>query len=229
MTYLNLLLRTLKLKRNKSEYNDLICSAIERGLNDKIVQVRIKSWDLFKELISDQTEKPIELKDLSNIIGLLIDYLSENNPKVKEKSEDMLNSFMMSDKFDFNESLTLILSRGSKINKAITRYNHSKLTFLVNAIEKEAESPIRIIKNIKKTNFPISLFLDFVDKWIIKREKVLNKMIREKVEKAIWLSYTKSNFDSIKDYINDIDEITYSNLTQKIPELKPKTPEVQTK
>ena len=160
---------------------------------------------------------------------MFIDYLSENNPKVREKSEDMLKTLLSSDRFDFNEGLTLILSKGSKINKAITRYNHSKLTFLVDVIEKETDSPIKISKGLKKSSFPVSLFLDFVDKSIVKREKVLNKIIREKVEKAIWIAYTKSNFDGIKDYVNDLDEITYINLSQKIPELKPKTPEVQTK
>ena len=39
-------------------------------------------------------------------------------------------------------------------------------------------------KDDKKSTFPIALFLDFIEKMIIRREKGLNKIVRENVEKA---------------------------------------------
>lgn len=53
---------------------------------------------------------------------------------------------------------------------------------------------------------------------------MLNKQTREKVEKAFLICYTKSNFDSIKDYTSQLDDVTMLNLCSKIPELKPPTP-----
>ena len=88
------------------------------------MQVRIKACDLLQELINDPTDKSIQLKDLNSIIGILVDFLSENNPKVKEHSEEILKLILTNKKLDFNEGLTAILTKGSKMNKAVTRYNH---------------------------------------------------------------------------------------------------------
>lgn len=57
------------------------------------------------------------------------------------------------------------------------------------------------------------------------REKVLNRSLREKVETAYLIAYKKSSYDSIKDYISHLDNLTLSNLCKHIPEIKPTTPE----
>ena len=208
-------------KTNKQEWLDLLWSAVEKGLNDKIIQVKIKSWDLLKEILDDKSSNPIELKDITSVVGLLVDFLSENNAKLRERSGEMLRAWVLGGKFDKNEALTNIIVKGSKMNKAITRYNHWKLEFLVSVMGSDSE-PI-LEKDDKKSTFPIALFLDFIEKMIIRREKGLNKIVRENVEKAFLIWYKNSNYDAIKDYVNYLDSTTLSNLSAIIPELRPKT------
>ena len=188
------------------------------------MQVRIKACDLLQELINDPTDKSIQLKDLNSIIGILVDFLSENNPKVKEHSEEILKLILTNKKLDFNEGLTAILTKGSKMNKAVTRYNHWKLNFLIYILEEQFENSDASKTDHKKSNFPTSLFLEFVDKSILKREKALNRSMREKVEKAFIIAYQQSNYETIKDYTGSLDHLSISNLVKHIPELKPPTP-----
>lgn len=108
----------------RQELMNLLLSAVERGMMDKIVQVKMKACDLVKELVSDSSQKMLDLKELSVIIGILVDFLSENNTKIREKSEETLKAIFDSSKFGFNDTLISILSKTSKMNKAITRYNH---------------------------------------------------------------------------------------------------------
>lgn len=77
------------------EKNELLCTAVERGLNDKIVQVRIKACDLLIQMLHEKANKPVDIKELSTIIGILVDFLSENNTKIKEKSEETLRILML--------------------------------------------------------------------------------------------------------------------------------------
>lgn len=76
-----------------------------------------------------------------------------------------------------------------------------------------------------KKNFPTSLLLEFVEKCIVLREKVLNRSLREKVEYAYIISYENSNYDSIKDFISGLDKLLLVNLAKRIPELIPQIPE----
>lgn len=166
----------------------------------------------------------MNLKDLNSIIGILVDFLSENNPKVKEHSEEILKLILTNKKLDFNEGLTAILTKGSKMNKAVTRYNHCKLNFLIYILEEKFDNSEPSNTEHKKSSFPTSLFLEFVDKSILKREKVLNRSLREKVEKAFVIAYQQSNYETIKDYTSSLDHLSISNLIKHIPELKPPTP-----
>lgn len=108
------------------------------------------------------------------------------------------------------------------MNKAITRYNHCKLSFLVDIIN---EHEGKFADRVKKDNFPVSLLLEFVEKNIVQREKVLNKSLREKVEKAYTIAYKHSNYNGIKDFTSHLDHISISNLREEIPELRPSTAE----
>lgn len=180
----------------KHELLELMLNAVERGLDDKIVQVKLKACDLFKEMLLDQSSKSVDIKDASQVIGILADFLTENNPKVKEKCEDTLKTMLINSKIVFNEGLICILSKGSKMNKNVTRYNHCKLEFLISIFS----HPQIAESSDNNSNFPTALFLDFIDKGILMREKVLNRSLREKVERAFIIAYEKSNYETIKDY-----------------------------
>lgn len=88
------------------------------------MQVRVKACELLKEIITSPSQKCLDLKVLSDVIGILVDFLSENNSKIRERSEEALKMIFGQDKFEFNEVLISILSKGAKMNKAVTRYNH---------------------------------------------------------------------------------------------------------
>jgi hypothetical protein len=196
-------------------------NAVERGLGDKIVQVRLKACDLFKEMLLDRTEGSVDVKDVHQVVGVLVDFLSENNSKIKEKCEDALKTMLLSSKMAFNEALVCILSKGSKMNKNVTRYNHCKLEFLVSIFS----HPLLTESEDKTNNFPTALFLDFIDKGILMREKVLNRSLRDKVEKAFLIAYEKSNYEAIKDYLSHLDPTLIAKLSTRIPELTPPTSE----
>lgn len=198
------------------EWLKLICIAAERGLSDKIVQVRFKWLDLIKSLLSVDDENSIELKELSNIIGILVDFLSENNSKLSTKSNEILKLALNRKQFDFNEGLFIIISKTSSKNKAFTRFNHSKLSFIIDALEQAKDN----LKQIKKTVFPVGFLLDFVEKMIVIRERVISKEIREKVEKAYIFCYQNSSFNEIKNYIDSLDTISQINLSKHIPEIE---------
>jgi hypothetical protein len=176
---------------------------------------------LAKELVSDSFQKPVELKELGVIIGILVDFLSENNTKIREKSEETLKAMFDSTKFGFNDMLISILSKNSKTNKAITRYNHCKLNFLINLLKEKFEPMNEEEKDQFKKNFPTALLLEFVEKCIVLREKVLNRSLRDKVEYAYIISYENSNYDGIKDYISGLDKLLLANLSKRILELIP--------
>lgn len=107
------------------------------------------------------------------------------------------------------------------MNKGTTKYNHCKLEFLVNIIEEDQikDSTQAYDSSNKKLLFPFQLLLEFVEKSIVNREKVLSKSVRENVEKAFMLVYKRTNYDSIKDYTSNLDPLTLSNLGVIIPEL----------
>lgn len=206
--------------KNKQEWLKLVCNAAERGLNDKIVQVRFKSLDLIKSFLNSE-ENNIELKELSNIVGILVDILSENNSKLSAKSSEILKLALNRKDFDFNEGLLMIISKTSSKNKAFTRFNHSKLSFIVEALEEmDASLDENDSKNLKRTPFPVWFLLDFVEKMIVIREKIMSKEIRDKVEKAYIFCYQHSSFSEIKNYIDSLDNISQLNLSKHIPEIE---------
>ena len=206
--------------KNKQEWLKLVWNAAERGLNDKILQVRFKSLDLIKSFLNSE-ENNIELKELSNIVGILVDILSENNSKLSSKSNEILKLTLNRKDFDFNEGLLMIISKTSSKNKAFTRFNHSKLSFIVEALEEmDASLDENDSKNLKRTPFPVWFLLDFVEKMIVIREKIMSKEIRDKVEKAYIFCYQHSSFSEIKNYIDSLDNISQLNLSKHIPEIE---------
>jgi len=84
-------------------------------------------------------------------------------------------------------------------------------------------------KDQKPAGFPTSLFLDFVEKNIVLREKVLNRSLRDKVEKSYIIAYQHSDFDAIKEYTTSLDKLSILNLSEKIPEFKPQVTEEEKK
>jgi len=183
------------------------------------MQVKIKAIELYQNILDAQSQDSLDIKELKNIIGILVDFLSEPNNKLRDKSFEALKTNLNLKYYDYNEVLTMVISKTASKNKAYTRYNHSKLAFLIEAIEEAPEDPVESENAPKKTAFPTGLFLDFVEKMIVLREKTLTKETREKMEKAYLLAYKRSSYADIKEYMEMLDASSMVSLSKHIPEI----------
>jgi len=207
-------------KNNKLEWFKLVYSSVEKGLEDKIIHVKNGACDLYQALLQDTSEPPMQLKDLSNIIGVLVDWLSENNNKFKDKWEEILKQTIYHKHFDFVEPLSLIIAKQPNKNKAFTRFNHAKLNFLLDVIEDYDKTPSKSKNDThSQIQFPSSPLLDFIEKMIVNREKIMTKYTREKIERAYVIAYQKSSYEVIKGHLDALDNIFLFNLSKQIPEI----------
>jgi len=197
----------ISFKQKKQEWIKLVISCIERGINDKIIHVKLHALELLKTLIEDENIKFLDVQNSDNIFKFLIDGLSEHNLRLKEKFENSLHWVISRKTSDFYNLLIQILNKPPNKNKPLQKYNYSKLNFLTNSIEREMAEDGQLQKIDRTKSDPFfNEFLDFISS-ITKKEKAITKEVKEGIEKAIIVAYKYTSYDRIKDYIKEMDQV----------------------
>lgn len=62
-------------KKNKQDCLKLIINSVERGLNDKIIHVKLRACELFEIILDDQSDNHVQLKELDSLLSNLVDSL----------------------------------------------------------------------------------------------------------------------------------------------------------
>ncbi|CAI2370206.1 unnamed protein product [Moneuplotes crassus] len=208
-------------KGKKKECMDLIINCIERGINEKILHVRLQALDFLKTFLEECPVSPMDLQNFENVVGFCVEGLSENNLKLKEKFEGSLKASLSSKSSNYYDILTLILNKLPIKNKAQQKHKSSQLKFVVKALENitpEENSEESKEAQSKEDAFFTQL-LDFTTSYIYK-EKVFGKDGKEGIEKAFVQIYKRKNYDFIKEQLEALDSSSLHSLARHIPELK---------
>lgn len=124
------------------------------------------------------------------------------------------------EKFDFNDALAMIINKAPNKNRSFSRFNSTKLSFIIEAIEEKQQNHNSDDEEHKGSQFPAVMFLDFIEKMIIYvRKGVISKSLKEKVEKAFMIAYKKTSYNEIKEQLNSLDTHFLYSLAKHIPEI----------
>lgn len=113
----------------------------------------------------------------------------------------------------------MVISKNPIKNKAAARFNHAKLNFILDIIQSKNEDAPEETSAKEPLQFPAGLLLEFIEKAIINREKIMTKYTREKIESAYILAYKNTSYEEIKPYLKCLDNVFLFNLSKHIPEI----------
>jgi len=166
-------------KNKKKECLNLIVNSIERGLNDKVLHVKLQALELYNSFIGDKTSNFKDLQNYENVISLLMEVLSSHNQKLKEKVEGVLQSTVKSRPDKHYDTLTTLLSLPPNKIKSVSKYNTSKLKFLSGISEADSDRGLKVENSQNEAYY--GQLLNFVQDYL-KKENILSRSIKGNIE-----------------------------------------------